>query len=253
MFSKSRLTAALGLVLALAVSGIAFGTASLNDAEIEATLSPKKLDKKKYKKANLFIELRNSDDHINGQQVNPASEYISFGKNVRVQLKKAPLCPVTFSNGTPTEAAKAQCPPDSVLGSGVAEVKNGPDSTIAEPVVTVFNGPNQGELQLHTYSPNLGAASPTIPTKIVKSREGAPYGNALDVPRAPETGGVMITKFNATLEKSSGVVSARCKSKKFPTLREVVYKDGTSETAKFSQTCKRKGGSGGGGGGGGGN
>ena len=68
----------------------------------------------------------------------------------------------------------------------------------------------------------------------------AGHGQALNVERAPETGGIMITKFNATLTKDSGVVKARCKSKKTPFLREVTYKDGTSETATLVDKCKRK-------------
>lgn len=242
MFSKSRLTMALALVLALAVSGIAYGTASLNDAQVVGDVTPNKLDKKKYKKASLFLGVINSSDHITGTQSNPASEYISIGKNVKVDLKKAPVCPVTIPNGTPTDAAKAQCPPDSVLGSGEAEVKGPPNGSnlIAEPEVTVFNGPGPGQLQLHTYSSETGAASPVVPATVVKSKLGAPYGQALNVERAPETGGIMITKFNATLGKDSGVVKARCKSKKTPFLREVTYKDGTSETATLVDKCKRK-------------
>jgi len=242
VFSKSRLTVALALVLALAVSSIAYGTASLNDAQVVGDVSPTKLDKKKYKKASLFLGVVNSSDHITGTQSNPASEYISIGKNVKIDLKKAPLCPVTIPNGTPTESAKAQCPAGSVLGSGDAEVKGPPNgsSLVAEPVVTVFNGPSLGQLQLHTYSPETGAASPTVPAKVVKSKVGAPYGYALDVPAAPETGGIMITKFNATLGKDSGVVTARCKAKKTQFLREVTYKDGTSETAELVDKCKRK-------------
>ena len=242
MFSKSRLTVALALVLALAVSGIAYGTASLNNAEVVGDVSPTKLDKKKYKKASLTLGVVNSSDHITGSQSNPASEYISIGKNLKVDLKKAPVCPTTIPNGTPTETAKAQCPPGSVLGSGEAEVKGPPNGTslVAEPVVTVFNGPGPNQLQLHTYSQNLGASSPTVPAQIVKSKVGAPYGQALSVPAAPETGALMITKFNATLGKDSGVITARCKSKTTRFLREVTYKDGTSETAELTDKCKRK-------------
>ncbi len=242
MFLKSRLTVALALVLALAVSGIAYGTASLNNAQVEGDVSPTKLFKKEYKKASLFLGVINSSDHITGLQSNPASEYISIGKNVKVDLKKAPVCPVTIPNGTPTESAKAQCPAGSVLGSGKAEVKGPPNGStlVAEPVVTVFNGPGPNQLQLHTYSPQTGAASPVVPASIVKSKVGAPYGQALNVPTAPETGGIMITKFNALLAKDSGVVFARCKSRKTPFLREVTYKDGTSETATVVDRCKRK-------------
>jgi len=244
VFPKSRLIVALGLVLALGVSSLAFATAALNDAKVLGKVTPKKLDPKIFKKVNLFLGVENSSAHINGSQSNPASEYISIGKNVKINLKKAPLCPVTFSNGTPTASAKAQCPPGSVLGSGEAEVRSGPasqgDSTlVARPVVTVFNGPTLGELQLHTYSENLGAASPTVPAKVVKSNAGAAYGQALDVPRAPETGGIMITKFNATITKSAGVALARCRAKKIPFLRKVTYKDGTSETAILKQRCRR--------------
>jgi len=239
VFPKSRLIVALGLVLALGVSSLAFATAALNDAKVLGKVTPKKLDPKIFKKVNLFLGVENSSAHINGSQSNPASEYISIGKNVKINLKKAPLCPVTFSNGTPTASAKAQCPPGSVLGSGKAEVRSGPDSVIAEPVVTVFNGPTLGELQLHTYSDDLGAASPTVPARVVKSTAGAAYGQALDVPRAPETGAVMITKFNATITKSAGVALARCRAKKIPFLRKVTYKDGTSETAILKQRCRR--------------
>lgn len=240
MFSKSRLIVALGLVLALGVSSLAFADgASENVAKVVGKVTPNKLDKKDFKKVNLFLGVENSSEQIDGAQSNPASEYISIGKNVKVNLKKAPLCTVTFASGTPTQQAKDQCPNGSVLGSGKAEVKSGPDSVVAEPVVTVFNGPQLGELQLHTYSENLGAASPTVPAKVVKSNAGRKYGQALDVPKAPETASIMITKFNATITKSSGVAFARCKADRIPFLRKVTYKDGTSETASLKQKCKR--------------
>lgn len=240
MFSKSRLIVALGLVLALAVSGIAFAVGTDNNAFVDGKVTPSKLDKKKYKKVNLFLGVRNETNVTPESTDNPGKEYISIGKNVKINLNAAEECPVTLSNGTPTETAKQQCPKDSFLGSGEAEVKAPGNSTTAEPVVSVFYGPGKGNLQLHTYSENLGAASPVVPAKIVKSKDGAKYGSALDVPVAPETGALMITKFNATIEKSTGFATARCKAKKIPFLRTVTYKDGTSETASLTQKCKRK-------------
>ena len=243
MYKKSRLIVALGLVLALGVSGIAFGTAAANDAGIIAEIGGKakpKFDKKKQSKTSIQLGVTNSDQHINGTQSNPASEYISVTKNVKIKLSKAPLCPVTFSSGTPTESAKAQCPAGSVLGEGEAEVKSGPGQVVATPVVTVFNGPTLGELQLHTYSDSLGPASPTVPAKVVTSNAGSAFGLALSVEAAPETGGIMITKFEATLPKSSNVVYSNCKSKNMKFQRKVTYKDGTSETVDKTQKCKRK-------------
>jgi hypothetical protein len=240
---KSRLIVALGLVLALGVSGVAFGGgADAITTFVDGKVKPsKKLEKKKFKKASLFLGVRN-EANITGTQSNPASEYISISKNVKVDLSKAETCPVTFGNGTPTDAAKAQCPPGSVIGEGTAEVQGPGNTVIAQPVVTVFNGPGPGQLQLHTYSDDLGAASPTVPGSIEKSRLGGKFGNALNVPAAPETGALMITSFNATLDKSSGVAKVKCKPKTVSYQRDTVFKDGTTETSELTQKvkCKKK-------------
>ena len=74
----------------------------------------------------------------------------------------------------------------------------------AEPVVSVFNGPGPGQLRLHTYSPDLGPASPVVNARIVKATQAEKnkgYGQALSVPNAPVTGALKITSFNATIEK----------------------------------------------------
>ena len=102
----------------------------------------------------------------------------------------------------------------------------------------------KNEVRLHTSSPTLGAAAPTVFGRIIKSNAGPKYGPMLVVPDAPDAGGdaFMITKFNALIEKSSKVAKANCKSKKIPFLREVTYDDGSKETATLTQKCKRKGG-----------
>lgn len=240
MLSKSRLIVAVGLVLALAVSGIAFAQGTVNEAFVDGSVKPsKKLDKKKYKKTNLFLGIRNQNT-VTGAQINPAAEKISISKNVKVDLNKADRCPVTLSNGTPTSAAKAQCPPGSLIGTGEAEVQAPGNVVVATPEVNVFNGPGNNQLQLHTYSDQLGAASPVVPASIVNSDQGSKFKHMLNVPVAPETGALLITKFNATLAKSSGVPSVKCKPKTVTFLREVTYKDGTSETAELKQPVKCK-------------
>lgn len=240
MIRKSRLIVALGLVSALTVSSFAYADgASDNNAIVDGKVTPKKLDKKKFKKANLFLGVRN-EATVTGTQSNPASEYISVGKNVKIKLKKAEQCTAPLSNGIPTEQARATCPSKSFLGEGDAEVTAPGGSTISNIVVSVFAGPGPNDVRLHTYSPNLAAASPIVPGTVEKSKAGPKYGYALNVPVAPETGALMITKFNATVEKRTKTVTARCKPKKFKALREVTYKDGSSETATLTQKCKRK-------------
>ena len=50
----------------------------------------------------------------------------------------------------------------------------------------------------------------------------------------------MITKFNATITRSSGRSLARCKANKFLWQRRVTYNDGSTETAELEQKCSRK-------------
>jgi hypothetical protein len=237
---KSRWIVALGIAAALSISSYAYGTgASDNNAIVDAKITPSKLDKKKFKPVNLFLGVRN-EATVTGTQSNPASEYISSSKNVKIKLKKAPLCDAPLANGIPTEQARAACPAGSFLGEGEANVTAPGGTVIDNIVVSVFNGPGPGQLRLHTYSPNLAAASPIVPGTVEKSNAGPKWGYALNVPNAPETGALMITKFNATVEKRTKTVTARCKPKTFKALREVTYKDGSSETATTSQKCKVK-------------
>jgi len=258
LFKKSRTVVALGLATTLAVTGIAVagdipGT-ELNEAEVVGSVSPSKLSKKKLKPVDLFLGVVNSPDSTGNPDGNPAKEYISISKNVKVDLKKTPLCPVELTNGIPTDDAITACGEDTKIGEGLAEV-HAPDASpacpddpdtdpcvAAEPVVTVFHGPTENKLQLHTYSEDLGAASPVVDSFIVDSKDGNKFGQALDVPAAPTTGALKITGFNATLDKSSKVAKAKCKPKKITFLRTVTYKDpgATSEQAELEQKCKVK-------------
>ena len=106
--------------------------------------------------------------------------------------------------------------------------------------VSVFRGPDKRGIQLHTASPTLLAAAPTVQGSIVKSDAGSEFGYALSVPHAPETGALMITKFNATIFKSSKAILGRCKNKKMTFQRRVTYADGSTETVETTQRCKRK-------------
>ena len=58
--------------------------------------------------------------------------------------------------------------------------------------------------------------------------------------RTPRGDAFMITKFNATIFKSSGVSLARCTDKKFVIRRTVTYDDGSQDVATDQQRCKQK-------------
>ena len=242
MLKKSRFVLAIGLVLALGVGSLAFADgASNNTAFVDGGVTPKKLDKKKYKPINLFSGVRTEvTGGVNGLQANPASEYISYDKNIKFDFNAGDVCTTLPPSGSTPDQAKAACPPSSYLGSGDAEVQGPGIPPITDVVVSVFRGPAKNGIQLHTYSPTLGQAAPTVLGSVVKSNAGNKYGQALSVPNSPETGGLMITKFNATISKASKAVSARCKNKKFLFQRKVTYNDGSSETADLSVPCKQK-------------
>lgn len=245
MIRRSRMGVAIGLVLALGVSTLAFADgASDNDAFVDGSVKPSKLDKKKYKPVNLFLGVRTEPlVPVDGTQQNPEAEKISLGKNIKWNGNKAPVCTAAIETpGLTADEAAAMCPSKSLLGQGEAEVALSSAARVSDVIVSVFNGPGKNEVRLHTSSVTLGAAAPTVFGEVVKSDQGGKYGQMLSVPDSPDAGGDVfeITKFNATIEKSSKVATARCKSKKIPFLREVTYDDGSTETATLKQKCKQK-------------
>ena len=240
--NKTRFVIALGLVVALGASSLAFGTgATDNEAFVDGAIKKTTLPKNDYVKNALFLGVRTETNAPLGTQVNQATENISFGKNIKFDLKAGDECSTLPPSGSTAQQARDACPKKSYLGSGEGELIQPNGQRISDVVVSVFKGPQSNGIQLHTASPTLQAAAPTITGSIQKSKAGSAYGQALVVPAVPETGSLMITKFNATIEKSTGVVLTRCKSKKIPYLRKVTYTDGSTETAELSQKCKRKG------------
>jgi hypothetical protein len=236
---KTRLVVALGLIMALGVAAIAYADgASENTAFVDGKFKPTKLDKKKYKPINFFVGVRTTGP-IPGE--NPEAEYISFGKNLKWKGNAAPTCsaPIEFQS---TDAAKGACPPGSVLGSGDASIELPGGLVYHGITVTAFNGPGKNQVRLHTYDPRLAGATPTVFGRIVKSNQGAKFGQALVVDDAPDVAGDAgkITEFNSTIKKKSGVALGRCKAKKFLWNRIVTYDDGTKENVTLQEKCKRK-------------
>ena len=244
MIKKSRFVLAIGLVLALGVGSLAFADgASNNTAFVDGGVTPKKLDKKKFKPGRPAPR----DSHRgHRRRQRPAGqpervEYISYDKNIKFNFNAGEVSARRCASREHPGPGGAACPPSSYLGSGEAEVQGPGIPPITDIVVSVFRGPAKNGIQLHTFSPTLGQAAPTVLGSVVKSNAGSSFGYALSVPNAPETGGLMITKFNATISKASKAVTARCKNKKFLFQRKVTYNDGSSETtADLSVPCKQK-------------
>jgi hypothetical protein len=243
MVRHTGFIAVVGVTVALGAAGFAFaaGAADTQDAFVDGTTSPTKLDKKKFKPVTLFSGVRTSiPGGVNGTQSNPVTEYLSYPKNGKFDLDAGSTCNTLPPSGSTSQQARDACPEDSYIGSGVAEVQGPGIAPIQDIVVSVFRGPERNGIQLHTASPTLGPAAPTVLGEIVKSNAGSQFGDALSVPHAPETGGLMITKFNATIPKSTGAVLGRCKTKTMTFQRKVTYGDGSTEIAETTQTCKQK-------------
>jgi hypothetical protein len=236
-----RLIVLAGFALALGGGTLASADGvSENTAFVDGSVKPKKLDKKKFKPVSLFSGVR-TETNITGLQQNPVTEYLSYPKDGKFDFNAGSVCTTLPPNGSTPEQARAACPKDSYIGSGHAEVW-GPGNIPTAPdlTVSVFRGPDKKGIQLHTYSPTLLTAAPTVQGTIEKSDAGKEFGYALSVPNAPQTGALLITEFSATIFKSSKIILGRCKDKTMTFQRRVTYADGSTETAETTQRCKRK-------------
>lgn len=255
MIRKPRMIVALGLVTALSGSAIAFATGAddatpriLNAVGTKDSASPPsqtarpKLDKNDRKPVAFYVELQ-TDLVVDGNQQNPEAEFIQFGNNVRFDYSNYTRCTAPLA-GTTTEQAKAACPADSNIGDGDATIKLNESKTIDDEVVTAFAGPQKSQLRLHAYSPTLGAGSTQEILGLIVKAKAQGYGQALNVPDAPDAGGdnFAITSFGVTINKSSKLVTARCRARKFLIDRKVTYDDGSTERVSAKQPCRRTGG-----------
>jgi hypothetical protein len=244
VFRGSRAVTAIGLMLALAVAGLAFADgASENESGVLGKVSPSKLDAKKWKPVTLYTGTTETTTHAVPGQQNAEKVMISYGKNIKFDTSAQPTCSAPLA-GTTTEQAEAACPPDSNIGTGTshANLGGGPDQ-ITDTIVTAFNGPGPNHIRLHAYTPSLGAANTqVVDGDIIKSPLGGKYGYALNVPDAPDLGGdaFMLTLFDTTIPKSTKGVLGRCKASKFYWRNDTTYDDGTTDSAELSQPCKQK-------------
>ena len=244
---KTRYVVALGLSVALGVSGMALADgASDNASTVKIGLSKTKLPKKKKdaKKVSLNSGVTTVDADNNPVVPDQAAEqvYIDYDKDIYLNLKGITPCTAVLT-GTTTADAKALCPNSVVSSSGSAKARlpnfPAPNNEVTDIVVTAFVGATPNDIRLHAATVTLGpGATQVVEGKIGKSPVKG-FGTRLSVPDAPDLAGDVgaLTAFEATLNKG---VTATCKDKKIKTQAEFIYDDGTKDTASAQISCKTK-------------
>jgi hypothetical protein len=232
------------LALALGVAGLAFASgADENDVTVLGSVTPKKLDKKKWKPITLYSGVTTSTTHAVPGQQNAEKVTVEYPKNVKFDLDAAPTCDAPLL-GTTTDQAKAACPGGSNLGSGVAHANlgHGPDE-LSDVQVTVFNGPGPNHIRLHAYTPTFGPQlTQVVEADIAKKAPDSGFGPALIVNDAPDLVGdsFMLTLFDATISKKTKTVLGRCKKKNNNWRNVTTYDDGSVDTGDLQTKCKQK-------------
>ena len=206
----------LGVVLALGDGlGIAFADGRANNnAGVDGSISPTKLDKKKYKPVALFSGVRTSVPVGRpARRRSRTSEYISYRKNVKFDFKAGSVCTTLPPSGSTPEQARAACPADSYLGSGAARSRA--RRLLRSPTSSSRCSAGRrrtGSSCTPTARRSGGRTDGARLDRQVECRQGVRPG-ALGAERAADRRVGMITKFNATISKSSKAVTARCKTK----------------------------------------
>lgn len=247
---------ALVITGALAIGLVSFAGADEEVQTIQASISPKKLSKKKFKPVTLVTDVTTlvdrRDDPNTDQPPSADQTLVDFPKNMKFDTGAVPRCKVDAAGleGTSTEEAKAACGEESqvsVDGDSFAHVTvdsnpSQPDSVVfgVDVDVTAFNGKETDTIYLH--SKPTGSAQGLAPTilvgKLKDSPEGAPYGKRLDV-TVPDLAAGAIDDFVVKV-KAGKYVQSRCKSKTNTFQATTNYENHVQTSDTFTTKCKRK-------------
>lgn len=260
MVRSTRTILAAGVALAVGISGVTVAGAGTTGAAnqvstIKGKVAPKRLDKREFSTVNLTtgVTTLNEDEAMDGTVPAQESEAITidFDKDIRFDLTEAARCLVdeTALAGTTTAQARTACGEPSVISSkGDAAARFAgfatPSNEINDLVVTAFRGNDLTEVILHASSPTLGPGQTQIVRSLVIGSPVAGFGDRLDVPVIPKVAGGAgaLVRFFATISKSSGVVTARCKGAdlEFDFAASFTYADDSMDTATDTSPCTRK-------------
>ncbi len=250
------------MILAItAIAAVAMTSVAKADdiQSVTAKLTPEKLSKKKFKPAQIYVEILtgpNTSDPTNPEQ--PPSAFntkVNFPTNMKFNTKSVPGCAGSEAQlqNTTTDQAIAVCGNKSIVSKG-AGVPTSPETvsgtsawvtvdlpgtgtTLGVPVqVTAFNSSSKDTIYLHSRADSVNNTS--ILVGKIKDAPPGPYGKQLDVQIPPLLAGA-ITRFTATV-KSGKYVQARCKSKKMEFSATTKYENHPPTTDFFESKCKQK-------------
>ncbi len=249
--------AALAMVLSAAAAP---AVAQADDIQsITAKLKPTKLPKKRYRPAQIYVEILtgpNTGDPTNPEQ--PPSAFktkVSFPSNMKFDTRKVPRCKgseAELQNTTTAQAIKV-CSRRSIVSKGggvpisAAHTKGtsawvtvdlpGAGTTLGVPVqVTAFNGTSKNQLFLHARADSVNNTSVLV-GKLKKGPKG--FGKNLNVRIPPLLAGA-IARFTTTVQNRR-YVQARCKSKRMKFRAVSRYTNHPTTSDDFVQKCRQRG------------
>ena len=250
------------LIAAVAVIVAALALPSIGQADeiqsITANLTPAKRDKKKFKPAQIYVEILTGAIGTGPNPEQPPSAFntkVNFPTNMKFDTKKVPKCKGSEAQlqNTTTDQAKQVCGNKSIVSKGSGTVPTGPESasgtsawvtvdlpgdgtTLGVPVVvTAFNGEKSNQIFLHSRADSVNNTS----VLIGKLKDGPPgYGRQLDVQIPPLLAGA-ITRFTATV-KSGKYVQARCKTKKMKFSATTKFENHPTVVDFYNSNCQQK-------------
>ena len=232
------------------VSMMAASFAQADDIQsIDAAITPTKLDKKKFKPAQIFVDIKTKDAEGKEQPPSATRTIVDFTKNLKFDTTAVPNCEGTEAQlqNTTTDTAKEVCGKRSIVSIAngtsahvtVDTTPNVPGGAIPiDVVVTAFNGTDKNTIYLHARADAANNTSVLV-GKLGKGRD-KPYGSNLDVTIPPLLAGA-IDDFKTTV-KAGKYVQARCKNKTNQFAAETTFSNYTSPKVKdeTSTKCKQK-------------
>lgn len=247
--NRVSLLAVLGLVVAVALAGIAVAAkpTRVRVGNIEGIFnggfSPKALSKTKPTPITFNISGEIKD--ITGAHPPALREFIlESDKNATIDVKGLPTCTAGKLQSTNTKAAEAACRP-AIIGSGQATAGiafSEQPEVLAKSKIIAFNGGFKGgvtTLYIHAYLTVPVPAAIVTTVKIKKIHKGR-YGlqSVATIPKIAGGSG-SVKNFNLTISKR-GVLSAKCTDGKLQVHGKAVFTGGPNLKATVSRPCTPK-------------
>jgi hypothetical protein len=250
--TRAALTAALGLLIALAVAGVATAGGEapvvVQAGNLKLTFNggftPKVLSKTKPTPIKLNVSGKIAT--LNGEHPPALKEFLlETDKNGAVSVKGVPTCKSSQLQSQDTVHAEAICRP-AIIGTGTTDVSIAfPEQSPipANSKLVVFNGGESGGVitfYIHAYITVPTPAAIVTTVKIKKIHKGR-FGteSVASIPKIAGGAG-SVTSFSLAIVKK-GVLTLKCPDGKIQAHGTAVFSDGTRASAEVVRTCTGKG------------